>query len=382
MALPYIAREALNHFYDVRVNRINTVDQSFSIPDQFFGVEIEVENLPREFTASNIPGWTMTSDGSLRGSGSREYIFDGPQSPGQMVRSINAFYDRADRNGLADRNVSSFRTSIHVHMDFTRNTAYECGLPMDTMHGAQVTGLLYYGMEDLFYRVADSFAGGFERRKSGYSFDIDAVPVDFVNWMVNPSSGPPEAGRYYGMNWNSLAKYGTIECRHLPLVLDRTVVFNWIETLSRLKRFAYERLRMDVEPSGVDVLTNPSIIDEAVPYVFARFPSVISHYNPQATATRVEKMATMITAASESPSQVRRYTSQAAPIRRDDREVTLAQSPVQPRRTVTAPSSVITSRSPVDWFTMAATEQQARINEQVRQLQERTVRPIADFDGP
>lgn len=267
---------------------------------QTIGMELELENLPEgthDFFSSSRH-WRTVSDGSLRGN-SVEIITRRPSWGSELTGALDELATGVEELDLTVQRCGSFRTSTHVHLGFTsRDTVYtvpngpEVG---DNLHGALVTAVLYYLLEDVFFEVAGNY-----RASSGYCFRIDAAPDPFYEVMATASARSiSTAPRYYGLNLNSLAKHGTLEFRHLPLVTDAAEIAKWVRAIMRTKLWAYKHMRQDmVGRAGynfIDIIENPSYIKEEVAgYVFQEYGDKLHALDMDVVARRCTKLGVVL----------------------------------------------------------------------------------------
>lgn len=275
-----------SYFSGLTKTRLSIPSQDLVIPDQFMGIELEIENVPRSLTRNPAPsGWVAKTDGSLRGS-SLEYVSDGPVCGQQLMESVSRLMGELQANDCSIERNASFRTSTHVHVDFTRTDPY-VNMPPDSFHGAQQVVVLYWMLEDLFFAVA-----GEHRRRSGYSFQFDDAPGDLSRFLgVNNVYATMEAQRYYGLNFKSLSKFGTLEFRHMPLLLDREQLMRWLRTIMRLKLWAYTNLREDTGTAPrFDLTASTDGVAEAAEFVMSEYPHALSALDMGTVSRRVEDL--------------------------------------------------------------------------------------------
>lgn len=283
------AANPLDKIFDVRSTRLHTASSVFVIPDQFFGLELEIENIRGSIIEKAPPGWAIKTDGSLRGGASREYISDGPRAPGELIKDVDDLLAALILHGNTEARCSSFRTSMHVHMDFTRREDYK-NMPYDSIHGVQSVALLYYLLEDQFFEIS-----GQDRKRSGFCFPLDETLPLFARFLFDATTASVNGGRYYGMNFKSLARLGTLEFRHMPLSLNRNRVITWLDTLCRLKKWAYDHVRRDINPGNPDIIETPDVVANCLTYVFHHYPHVINTYSQEAVNKKAHKLDTALT---------------------------------------------------------------------------------------
>ena len=289
MGLPSILRSNITDFFpSVVKNRLHVPDQGLVIPDQFVGIELEVENVPMAMTAHNpLAGWNIVGDGSLRGSTALEYTTAGAMCGEGLITAVDTFSAAAAESGCTLSQNASFRTSTHVHLDFTRSDNY-VNIPRDSVHGAQQVVLLYWMLEDLFFGVA-----GEPRRHCGYAFPYDEASDDLRTFLqcARTERAMQSSHRYYGLNFRSLSKFGTLEFRHMPLMLDSASIMRWVRTIMRLKKWAYENLRQDLDtPAKYDLTASSDGVEEAAAYVMSEYPGSLNALNMDTVEARVEEV--------------------------------------------------------------------------------------------
>ena len=211
---------------------VSKPDEFWPIPDQFVGVEIELEGQSNKEVAAHRnngrPFWAEHEDGSLRGG--IEYVLAQPTMGNTLREAIHYFF----------RNFKTFtespRTSIHVHLNMLQEN--------ETIEGLKNMVVLYYMFENAFFTIADEnrkwngYCNPFEDNPPEVMATILGVPdVEELRGSLAVSAGR-NTNRYYGLNINSLQKYGTLEFRHLPLVRDEERLFSWIKLLMELKKAA------------------------------------------------------------------------------------------------------------------------------------------------
>ena len=217
--------------FKVKPPRMHKPDAELAIPDNFIGIEMECEGAPginRSATTGldrNVPEyWKRVEDGSLRNRGA-EYITEVPLFGDAIREALRSFEQFYHKNSL----VSSFRTSTHIHVDFSQ--------PRDTLHLVQDFLMGYYLLEEAFF--------GFDsplRADCGYCYMFSVAENELLNLLKAKNDAEFRAyanstSRYYGCNPQALAKFGTIEFRHLSLVTDPATVLRWINLILRLKKF-------------------------------------------------------------------------------------------------------------------------------------------------
>jgi hypothetical protein len=221
----------------IRRPKIHKESPTLAISDNFIGIEMEVGNAPRPGrlrTINGVPvavgtpvGWDRTEDHSLRNEGA-EYITPGPTMGEDLISLLFEFEKWAREQHVS----SSFRTSTHVHIDFSQQR--------DTLFTIHDFLMGYYLLEEAYFGFADP-----SRSASGYCFAFS--DTDFELLTILRAQTPEQLStvlgsiqRYYGCNPAALAVHGTIEFRHLPLIIEADVVIQWINMILRLKKFVMD----------------------------------------------------------------------------------------------------------------------------------------------
>lgn len=224
-----MARSRFTENFNVKAVDSDAPDGSWVLPNHFVGVEFEIENTRRFSFRSSY--YDPKEDGSLRGG--REYVFSRPLSGTSLTAAINEFYNHLGLYEGADRPVTSYRTGLHVHLNFSR------GGEVDNIHQLRAMVAAYYLVEGLMYKHA-----GVDRKWCGYCWsfsDADGLLYDVLDQEKNESEVAhcvSRASRYYGLNIRSLAQHGTLEFRHMEMTMDRNRTIRWINSIMALRKYA------------------------------------------------------------------------------------------------------------------------------------------------
>lgn len=196
-----------------------------------YGVEVELEGVgilkpPAEVTSY----WAMVKDGSLRcklpGDEAIEYVFRMPFGTVQTEKAVGCLFAYLNSPGV--KVYDSYRTSIHVHVNF----AVESYL---TIYNFMCLSLL---LDELLvsqngeHRVGNNFC---LRAK-----DAMGQTIELMN-SINNGHGFFDMNsnhRYSSINFASLLKYGTIEFRSLECTTHEGRLMHWIGTLQQIKNKA------------------------------------------------------------------------------------------------------------------------------------------------
>lgn len=193
------------------------------------GIEVEVENITQVVPLQAF--WESKSDGSLRNNGV-EFVSH-PLQVKHIQHAIEHLYTALHLNNKPD---FSNRTSIHIHVncrDMTQDEVYNFVL-------------LYAIFEKHFYSVA-----GTKRMNS-----IFCVPLFRTNELNRASQliyeFQPYWHKYCGLNLlplvdnNGQRGYGTIEFRHLFGTTDTQKIYNWINDILCLRKYAMSVKKADL----------------------------------------------------------------------------------------------------------------------------------------
>lgn len=187
-------------------------------PKCLVGVEVEVENLARIDPNTTLVFWRMNEDGSLRNNG-HEFV-SVPLAASFVNPALTLLF-----RGLNKGHVFSKRTSVHIHVDFRQVT-------LDHLFG---TLLAYHVVEPLLFK----FVGGNRSNNifcvpwaSSYPFQTLNGNSRFATVVENLAPS-----RYSALNLAALAKFGTLEFRHMPGTNDTKKIMNWLNILLSLRLF-------------------------------------------------------------------------------------------------------------------------------------------------
>ena len=190
------------------------------------GIEIEVEGT--NLIKSADPRWVTTTDGSLRGEDSKEYVFKSPLPVAGVHSALASLREELDDS---DAEIDfSFRTSVHVHVncqDLTFNqylafiyTYLLIEEPLMTYCGRERKGnrfcLRLQDAEGVLMYVEHMFKKGYRGLR-----EVDTERV-----------------RYAAINIAATNKFGSLEFRGMRGNLDVDFIDVWAKTLVAIKEFA------------------------------------------------------------------------------------------------------------------------------------------------
>lgn len=186
-------------------------------PD-LFGVELELENLNE---VKDIPYWSVKEDNSLRNG--VEYVLDSPYAGSSLESAINEFYDA----GIKAKN--SARTSTHIHINASDEE-------LSTIRSMII---LMYTIEDSLFNVV-----GAARKWSGYACALSEMEPgrlrrafsDTPTDIVQSFAPGRNQERYYGFNFASIGKHGTVEFRYFPGGPSKDELESWLDLVLAVKK--------------------------------------------------------------------------------------------------------------------------------------------------
>lgn len=260
----------------------------WALPDTYIGLEFEVENsytLLDDFM--NLPDpsakyWVPKEDGSLRGHGT-EFVLSTPVMGSALDKAISFMYK------LLGEDVSeyaSFRTSTHVHMDFSSDD--------DSIYALRDFITVLYVVEDILFEFA-----GQDRMWSGY-----CAPLSSVEDAVLELAGSDDPslshciytlvnlGRYCGVNFEALRKFNSLEFRHLPLVSEEKTR-NWINILLSIRKYCANNAS-EISNKRID-LSNVPDIDAWLAAVFGKFYHAVTPISPACLRSVRSRLAALST---------------------------------------------------------------------------------------
>ena len=205
------------------------------------------------------------SDGSLRGN-AIEFVFSGPYTGSKIMKAV----DVMDQAARAFSFTSSYRTSLHVHLD--------CG-DLDMPDDIDRIAVVYSIVEPFLYRFV-----GNAREASNYCVPWYAHPQHFSKFKALQSKYPladtgfavglknSKAFKYSGLNFFSLGDFGTLEFRQAPVNMQKPKIITWINLIMSLKKWVMANQKMGPE----DIVTHAEKLG-----VFAFFAEVFGEYHKE-----------------------------------------------------------------------------------------------------
>lgn len=204
------------------------VQDAAQYPD-VYGVEVELEgkaikNCPKEVHTY----WTQHVDNSLRvikdmHSEATEYVSRYPLNMEETKRSIQTLFAFLTKPGVEV--YESYRTSIHVHVNFAQED-------FRTIYNFMTLSLI---LDELLvsqngeHRIGNNFC----LRAKDAMGQVVALVTSISQGSEFFSIAPND--RYSSINFASLMKFGSIEFRSLECTTHEGRLMHWIGALARIK---------------------------------------------------------------------------------------------------------------------------------------------------
>ena len=178
----------------------------------YVGVELEFSNV---LSAGNTSYWSWHSDGSVRGERTGELVLRNPTNPMDFDTAIREYRERV--MGEVSVNESC---GMHVHIDV-------CDLTLEELRGV----LLFYSVLE---RTIYKYCG------EGRDTNNFCVPLwecwSKVDWLGGNLT-VDNSLRYCGLNLAAIRKFGSIEFRMHPGVVDAGKIASWVGLCARIKEY-------------------------------------------------------------------------------------------------------------------------------------------------
>lgn len=194
-----------------------------------YGIEVELEGKNFLSPPENVNlYWNQVKDGSLRvkapGDCAIEYVTRQPFPMAHTEKAITALFSYLTSPGV--KVYDSYRTSIHVHVNFATET-------FKTIYNFMTLSLI---LDELLvsqngdHRIGNNFC---LRAKDALG------QVQSLISSINNSNNffdIPGNDRYSSINFASLTKFGSIEFRSLECTTHEGRLLHWISTLAEMKK--------------------------------------------------------------------------------------------------------------------------------------------------
>jgi Putative amidoligase enzyme len=208
-----------------------------AIPNGLIGLEFECENAG-SYTGSSGLGAQLEvffgrhQDGSLRQNGI-EFVLHEPLYGQDLLDAIKLMRDVYRTYKFT----SSYRTSMHVHLDMERSS-----YPDQILNA----GLIYAIVEPFIYkfiggqRDACNYCLPWYHHDQHFGIFLDTITstAGHANDTVTAQLRRMKEYKYSGLNFFSLGDFGTIEFRHAPVDMPYEKIVEWINVIQSIKLYA------------------------------------------------------------------------------------------------------------------------------------------------
>lgn len=199
-----------------------------------FGLELELEGANVNMEGVATPKWTRTTDASLRGE-SVEYIFTAPLELTPAKEAVTNLFAKFEKNKV--RLNKSYRTSTHVHLNFSDKTVRQ----MFNFY------FLYTALEEMF----DHYAG---ENRSGNLFCLSYRLSSGIMKVVSDAIATNDLSafmedrfKYAACNLCTLHKFNSIEVRVMRGASNAQQVNDWLDILNDIYHYACDKMVSPVE---------------------------------------------------------------------------------------------------------------------------------------
>jgi hypothetical protein len=200
---------------------------------RYYGVEIELENVPRALWEHGMYNWAIDGDGSLRNRGA-EFRF---MRPIAIDRVANALQELQGILELYPDVDPSHRCGVHVHMDARDMSSKQIANLM--LNYMQIEPSLFASLQG--DRVSNNFC-------VPYFHSMDSARSlyrAFNTWDAEHLS--LVASKYAALNAASYLEISTIEWRMFPAVLPILPIFGWVKMIDDIKTTSMEKVMTEDE---------------------------------------------------------------------------------------------------------------------------------------
>lgn len=242
---------AVKDLFNVQVRRVPRIGACALVDnDVHLGIEIEMENVQtpsgHDFSDSNTAraeveraGWRVTTDGSLVNG--MEFVFADAMLGVEAEEALKKLEANV-------RFAPSHRASTHIHVDWSSVD--------DASSLISLAGLLYCFEPAIFNIVMEG------RKSNNYCRPLETVGTAALvplftkgvtylagGYLGGAVSRGDTTYRYFGANFISLSKYGTVEFRYFPSPTSANDVLFWTNICLCLRRAA-----LGMAKDGINVL--------------------------------------------------------------------------------------------------------------------------------
>lgn len=217
-----------------------TRSSKLALPFAKVGVEVEVENCsPTKMPVEVLDLWDMHEDRSLRNRG-MEFTTKGGMVGTALIDCVDTLCDGLVK---AKCSIGYPRAGIHLHIDVT---------DLNDEHPHQLANLVVAYM--MFEKALFGWAGDW-REGCGFCDPLTDSTKDYpdiakllYSWGDDRIAlNPDRFSKYQAINFLPLARFGTLEFRHLPTTFDKARILKWINLCLSFKAYA-----LNVEMSPIE----------------------------------------------------------------------------------------------------------------------------------
>lgn len=199
-------------------------------PDSF-GVEVELEGANVTAAGPAVMAlWAPHADNSLRNHHGQaiEYVSKQPYNLVDTEKAITVLFDFLNSPGV--KVFDSYRTSIHVHVNFGMET-------FGTIYNFITLSLI---LDELLvsqngdHRIGNNFCLRAKDAMGQTNSLIQSIEAGNEIFGINQNE------RYSSINFASLLKFGSVEFRSLEGTMHKGRLMHWINTLAQIKKMSKE----------------------------------------------------------------------------------------------------------------------------------------------
>lgn len=213
---------------DMIINHLPIQNAAAATPDAY-GIEVELEG--QNFVNPGmdvLTFWSPVKDGSLRvkmpGDCAIEYVTRQPFAIGHIEKAVTLLFNYLTSPGV--KVYDSYRTSIHVHVNFATET-------FRTIFNFMTLSII---LDELLvsqngeHRIGNNFCLRARDALGQLQSLITSIENGHTFFDIPPND------RYSSINFASLMKFGSIEFRSLECTTHEGRLLHWIGTLGEIKR--------------------------------------------------------------------------------------------------------------------------------------------------
>lgn len=221
-------KRQLNKLYGHGIVQAVRGDNTWVLPDEFVGLELETENwtwgLATVEERQDMQQWWVAKQDMSLVNGT-EWILTRPLAGRGLTSAVDMLFSGKYKYTMSER------TSTHVHINMSD------GLDIEVLRAMFV---LTYVVEPAIFRLADE-----NRKWCSYCQPLSDFSakrlVSFLNSDNDETvrqgiNGGTHADKYYGFNITSMQKHGTIEFRYFPCTQSKKDVISWIQLCMSIKK--------------------------------------------------------------------------------------------------------------------------------------------------